>query len=167
MVQWSSLPSLREKARWGILSLGFFFFFFNFILFFIFNTSISFCDSITFLFFLVFCLFLMHSLVILTWFCFSNVFADKRHVAPKLNLINVMGLNKVLRSEVFVSKDRQLRVVHLIFDFKPLSENFQDVGNVIRAGDPWITWIDLSVPGFLAQEDLPPVELPLHRSPVR
>ena len=109
----------------------------------------------------------MHSLVILTWFCFSNVFADKRHVAPKLNLINVMGLNKVLRSEVFVSKDRQLRVVHLIFDFKPLLDNFQDVGNVIRAGDPWLTRIDISVPGFLAQEDLPPIELPLHRSPVR
>ena len=78
-----------------------------------------------------------------------------------------MGLNKVLRLEVFVSKDRQLQVVHLIFDFKPLSENFQDVGNVIRAGDPRLTWIDVSVPGFLAQEDLPPVELPLHRSPVR
>ena len=64
-----------------------------------------------------------------------------------------------------MSEDRQLRAVHLILDFEPLSENFQDVGHVIRAGDPWLTRIDILVPSFLAGEDLPPVELPLHHSP--
>ena len=62
--------------------------------------------------------------------------ANKRYVTPNLNFVNIPDLNRVLRSEVFVSKDRQLRVVHLILDFKPLSDKFQDVGNAIRAGDP-------------------------------
>ena len=66
---------------------------------------------------------------------------------------------------MFVSEDRQLRTVHLIFDFEPLSTQFQDVGHTIRAGDPQLAQIDIFVPGFLTQEDLPLVELPLHRSP--
>ena len=97
-------------------------------------------------------------------FCFTDVFADKRHIAPKLNLVNVAGLNKLLRLEVFMSEDRQLRAVHLILDFKPLSDNFQDVGHAIKAGDPQLAWINVSVLGFLAREDLSLVELPLHRS---
>ena len=43
---------------------------------------------------------------------------------PRLSLVNDADLNRVLRSEVFVSEDKQLRVVHLILDFKPLSDNF-------------------------------------------
>ena len=66
---------------------------------------------------------------------------------------------------MFVSEDRQLRVFHLILDFEPLLSQFQEVGHVIRAGDPRLTWIDVSVLGFLAREDLPLVELPFHRSP--
>ena len=54
---------------------------------------------------------------------------------PSLKLVNVTNLNRVLRSEVFVSKDRQLRAVHLILDFEPLSDNFQEVGHGIKAGD--------------------------------
>ena len=56
--------------------------------------------------------------------CSSVVFVDKKHVTPRLNLVNVTDLNKVLRSEVFMSEDRQLRVVHLILDFEPLSDIF-------------------------------------------
>ena len=63
--------------------------------------------------------------------CFSNCgfasqlfFADKRYVAPNLNFVNVLDLNKVLRSEVFVSEDRQLRAIHLILNFKPPSDKF-------------------------------------------
>ena len=67
-------------------------------------------------------------LVGLTMICSSVVFADKRHVAPWLSLINVVDLNRVLRSEIFVSEDGQLRAVHLILDFEPLSNAFQDTG---------------------------------------
>ena len=62
-------------------------------------------------------------------------FADKRYVAPNLNFVKVPDFNRVLRSEVFVSENRQLRAVHLILNFTPLSDKFQDVGNAIRVGD--------------------------------
>ena len=79
---------------------------------------------------------------------------------PCLNYTNVAALNYLLRSEIFVSEDRQLRVVHLILDFQPISEIYQDVGNVIRAGDPRLARIDVSRPNFLARDDLPLVALP-------
>ena len=66
----------------------------------------------------------------------------------------------MLRVKVFVSKDRQLRAVHLILDFKPLSDKFQDVDHAIRVGDPQLARIDFSMPKFLAQEDIVPVKLP-------
>ncbi|KAL0016312.1 hypothetical protein SO802_003381 [Lithocarpus litseifolius] len=84
----------------------------------------------------------------------SNVYADKRHFSPRLSLVNVTGLNKVLQSEIFASADGQLRAIHVIFDFQPLSTAFQDVGQAIRAGDPRIHRIDVLRPDFLAQEDL-------------
>ena len=101
----------------------------------------------------------------LTMVCSSDVFANIAHVAPRLNFVNVAALNKVLRSEIFVSEDGQLRAVHLVLDFEPLSNAFQEAGQAIRAGDPRIHWIDISWPGFLAQRDLPPVELPPPHSP--
>ena len=70
-------------------------------------------------------------------------------MAPNLNFVYVLDLNRVLRFEVFVSEDRQLRAVHLILDFKPLSDKFKDVGNMIRSGDPSLARIDVSVLGFL------------------
>ena len=60
----------------------------------------------------------------LTIICSSAVFTDKRHTAPRLSLVNVNNLNRVLKFEVFVSEDRQLRAVHLILDFQPISEAF-------------------------------------------
>ena len=87
-------------------------------------------------------------------------------MTPNLNFVNVLDLNRVLRSEVFVSEDRQLRAVHLILDFKPLSDKSQDVGNVIRAGDPQLARINVSVPGFLARKGIVQVELPSHRAPL-
>ena len=97
----------------------------------------------------------------LTMIYSSVVFVDKRHVVPRLNLVNIMDLNRVLRSKVFMSEDRQLRAVHLILDFEPISDNFQEVGHTIRAGDHRLRKIEVSVPGFLAQEDVMLVELPL------
>ena len=38
----------------------------------------------------------------------SDIFADKRHVTSRLSLVNVLTLNYLLRSEIFISKDRQL-----------------------------------------------------------
>ena len=60
----------------------------------------------------------------------------------------------MLQSEVFVSEDRQLRAVHLILDFEPLLDKFQDVGNAIRVSDPWLAWIDVSVSSSLLEKTL-------------
>ena len=84
---------------------------------------------------------------------------------PQLSHINVAGLNYLLRSEIFMSEDRQLRAVHLILDFEPISRVFQEIGHAIRVGDPRINRIDVSKPNFLACEDLPPVRLPIQQIP--
>ena len=99
----------------------------------------------------------------LTMFCSSAIFADKRQVVPMLSLTNVASLNYLLRFEIFVSEDRQLRAIHLILDFEPISEIYQEIGHAIKEGDPRLARIDVSIPNFLAQEDLPPVVLPLQR----
>ena len=101
----------------------------------------------------------------LTMAFFSAVIADRRHVAPRLSLTNVAALNYLLRSKILVSEDRQLRAIHLILDFKPIPRTFQDIGHAIRIGDPRINRIDVSRPYFLAQDDLPPVKLPIHQIP--
>ena len=95
----------------------------------------------------------------LTMISFSNIFADKNHISLRLSHINVQTLNYLLRSEIFVSEDGQLRVAPLILDYEPLSCIFQDVGQAIRAESPRLALIDVSKPGFLARRDLPPVTL--------
>ena len=75
-------------------------------------------------------------------------------MAPNLNFVNVLDLNRVLRFEVFVSEDRQLRALHLILDFKPPSNKFQDMGNAIKTGDPRLAQIDVLVPKFLVREGI-------------
>ena len=71
------------------------------------------------------------------------------------------ALNYLLRSQIFVSDDGQLRAVHLILDYKPLSNTFQEVGNAIRANDYQLAHIVVSQPHFLAPYDLPPVDHPV------
>ena len=53
--------------------------------------------------------------------------------------------------------------VHLILDFKPISEIYQEIGHAIRASDQRLARIDVSVPNFLAKEDLPSIVLPLQQ----
>ena len=60
----------------------------------------------------------------LTLIFFLEIFADKDHVSPKLSHTNVSALNYLLRSEIFVSKDRQLQAAPLILDYEPLSYTF-------------------------------------------
>ena len=83
----------------------------------------------------------------------------------RLNHTNVVGLNYLLQPKIFVSEDRQLRAVHLILDFEPISRVFQEIGHAIRAGDPRIHRIDVSKPTFLGREDLPPIRLPVQQIP--
>ena len=80
-------------------------------------------------------------------------------------MVNVPALNKLLRFEIFISEDRQLRATPLILDYEPFSRIFQDAGQAIRVGDPQLNRIDVSKLGFLARRDFPPVELPIQRVP--
>ena len=80
-------------------------------------------------------------------------------------MVNIPDLNKLLRFEIVINKDRQLHIAHLILDYEPLSRVFQDVGQAIRAGDPRLARIDVSKPMFLAWRDLPPVKLPIQCMP--
>ena len=86
----------------------------------------------------------------LTMALFSAVIADRRHVAPRLSHTNVVAFNYVLRSNIFVSEDQQLRAIHLILDFEPISKVFQEIGHAIKEGDHRINRIDVSRTDFLA-----------------
>ena len=55
---------------------------------------------------LIFCFPLMMGFIGLAVIYSSAIFADKRHITPRLSLANVADLKKVLRFEVFVSEDR-------------------------------------------------------------
>ena len=91
-------------------------------------------------------------------------FADKERTTPRLSLVNVLALNFLLRFEIYVSADGQLRAAPLILDYEPLSRALVDAGQAIRAGSPRLARIDVSILGFLASRDLPPVQLPAQRA---
>ena len=67
----------------------------------------------------------------LIFFCLT----DKEHISPRISLTNVAALNYLLRSQIFVNNDGQLRAAHLILDYEFISRTFQDVGNAIKAND--------------------------------
>ena len=60
----------------------------------------------------------------LTLIFFLDIFADKDHISLKLSHTNIQALNYLLRSEIFVSEDGQLRVAPLILDYEPLFHTF-------------------------------------------
>ena len=63
-----------------------------------------------------------------------------------------------------MSADGQLRAAPLILDYEPLTCALVEAGQVIRVGTPRLARINISVPGFLASRDLPPIQLPAQRA---
>ena len=106
----------------------------------------------------IFFFFTLNSRFLTIWFFYLT---DKTQVNPQISLINVPALNYLLRSQIFVNDDEQLRAAHLILDYEPISRTFLDVGNSIRENDYRLACIDVSRPGFLAPHDLPPVDHPI------
>ena len=82
-------------------------------------------------------------------FVFLDGFADPSTAVPNLSLINQESLDKILRAEVFVHSDGQLRAAHLILGYTPISKSFQAPNCVIKAKDPLLHWISIVAPGFL------------------
>ena len=93
----------------------------------------------------------------LVFLCLTN----KEQVTPRTSLINVPTLNYLLRSQIFMNDDGQLRAAHLILNYEPLSRSFLDVSNAIRANDFRLARIDVSRPHFLALHDLLLVDHPI------
>ena len=108
--------------------------------------------------FLFFHLFTLNSKFLTILF---SCLTDKTQVNPQISLIDIPALNYLLRSQIFVNDDGQLRVAHLILDYEPISRTFLDVGNTIRANDYHLAHIDVSRPHFLTPHDLPPVDHPI------
>ena len=147
------MPNQARKARWSNLDL-------RFLTLDLRSTRLYFTalkyhfNTFTFIYLVIFVL----PRLLTIWFVYLT---DKLYTNPKLSLINVLALNYLLRSQIFVNNDGQLRAVHLILDFEPISRSFLDVGNSIRVGDHRLARIDVSRPNFLAPYDFPPVDHPI------
>ena len=63
--------------------------------------------------------------------------------------MNWESLDKILKAEVFVHMDGQLKATHLILDYIPISKNFQGPKCIIRARDPRLQWISIAALEFL------------------
>ena len=77
-------------------------------------------------------------------------------------------LYQVLRSEIFLNRDGQLRAVHVILGFKPISTRFQVSKNIIKARDPWLALVDVVIEGLIQKPpptEAQPVELPIFTDP--
>ena len=66
-----------------------------------------------------------------------------------------MDLTRILRSEIFLHTDGQLHATHVILGYKSISSSFQSPKNVIKAKDPRLKQINITVLGFLTG---PPLE---------
>ena len=79
----------------------------------------------------------------------SGGFANKYSAILNFSLVNESNLNKVVKAEVFVHIDGQLRVAHHILGYTPLSSSFQALKCVIKVRDHRLHLINVAVPGFL------------------
>ena len=100
----------------------------------------------------------------LTTFCFTDGFANRRTAEPNFNLVNKDSLDKILKAEVFVNSDGQLRVAHLILRYTLISSSFQASKCVIRIRDPRLHRISAAAPGFLLPS--PKVEIEEITTPI-
>ena len=73
-----------------------------------------------------------------------------------LSLINKASLDRILRSEVYVNEvDGQLRAVHLILGYTPISRAFQAPRCAIKARDPRLHHISIAYERFVVLEGIP------------
>ena len=100
-------------------------------------------------------------------FYFSPWLATKNAIVPNFSLVNQPSLDKILKVEVFVHIDGQLRAAHLILEYIPISKRFLAPKCVIKARDPRLHRINVVVPSFLVPDPIPTsiqqVELPFQR----
>ena len=83
------------------------------------------------------------------FFVFLNGSADKNDVVPNFNLVNQSSLDKILKVEVFVHSDSQLKVAYIILNYTPKAKTFQALKCVIKSRDPRLHRISVVASGFL------------------
>ena len=91
----------------------------------------------------------LHYSLLMIIFVFPNSFVDKNVAISNFILVNQQSLDKVLKAEVFVHTDGQLRASQLILDYTLISKSFQVLKCVIKAKDPYLHQISIAAPGFL------------------
>ena len=75
---------------------------------------------------------------------------------PSLLLVNKASLDRILQAEVYINKsDGQLRAMHLILRYNPISCAFQAPTCVIRARDPRLHRISVAYEGFIVPQGIP------------
>ena len=72
---------------------------------------------------------------------------------PNFNLINQKSLDKILKVEVFVHSDGQLRAAHLILGYTTISKNYQAPKCIIKAEGTFTT---NPIPEGIPKVALPP-----------
>ena len=97
---------------------------------------------------------------------------------PNFNLVNQLSLDKILKAEMFVHSDGQLRAAHLILGYTPISKSYQALKCIIKVKDLCLHWISIAALGFLIigsipegtlttdpiREGIPKIALPLQRA---
>ena len=68
---------------------------------------------------------------------------------PNFNLVNKESLDTILKADVFVHSNSQLRAAHLILGYTLISKSFLAPKCVIKAKDPRLQRISVAAPGFL------------------
>ena len=89
---------------------------------------------------------------------------DKYSAIPNLNLVNEPNLTRILKVEIFVHIDGQIRVAHLILGYNPISSSFLALKYVIKVRDPRLQQINIVMHGFqeagLVPKGIQQVEFP-------
>ena len=64
-------------------------------------------------------------------------------------MVHVQDLNFILRSEIFVHWDGQLRASHLILELEPVYSTWQVFGQALLVDSPLLSYIDVRHANFL------------------
>ena len=74
---------------------------------------------------------------------------ESKRFKPNLSVVHVWDLNFVLRSEIFVHWDGQLRASHLILGVDPVYSTWQAFSQALLVDSPLLSYIDVQHANFL------------------
>ena len=76
-------------------------------------------------------------------------YADTKRFKKDFRVVHVRDLNFILRSEIFVHWDGQLRASHLILELEPIYSTWQALGQALLVDSPLLSYIDVRHANFL------------------